>query len=485
MESEESIDGKYTIIEKKGFGATAIVFLVKDPNSQKVYAAKVLKKKSAFFDKEIEILETLKPINNNYIVNLIDSGTGNIIRANKPTKKQQQYLVLQYAPKGELFNYIYCTHKGLQEKYSKVIFSKILKGIQACHNAGICHRDLKMQNILLDENFNPKICDFGFATFNTGRLNESLGTLNYAAPEVLSNKPYDGFKADIFSLGVVLLTLVSCKIGFQEATKRDPYYRLIMTQHYGQYWNVVSSQIGEVSEELKRLYNKMVSFRPQERPTIEEILNDSWMKEINDLSKEDFAQLENQIREELLEREKKVNEELKIKLQTDGTSETDNSEMDNTRGVVEDEKEYFDLSLKPKYAQTGIGMNNYIKINGNLNPAKFMNSLINKLGKNIGDKCLFEESKKTLKFNIVFEEEEEIKEEEIPKELEEELAQLGLEENDENEEVDLKKKDCVIQVKMYESINGGYLLRFVKKSGELEDYYKHLESIISLAKQSL
>ena len=134
MESEESIDGKYTIIEKKGFGATAIVFLVKDPNSQKVYAAKVLKKKSAFFDKEIEILETLKPINNNYIVNLIDSGTGNIIRANKPTKKQQQYLVLQYAPKGELFNYIYCTHKGLQEKYSKVIFSKILKGLNYLKN---------------------------------------------------------------------------------------------------------------------------------------------------------------------------------------------------------------------------------------------------------------------------------------------------------------------------------------------------------------
>ena len=297
MESEDSIDGKYIIIEKKGHGATANVFLVKEPNSNKIYAAKVLKEKSEFFDKEIEVLDTLKPINNNYIVNLIESGTGNIIRVNRPTIQQKQYLVLQYAPKGELFNYIYCPHKGLQEKFSKVIFAKILKGIQACHNAGICHRDLKMQNILVDENFNPKICDFGFATFNTGKLNESLGTLNYAAPEILLNKPYDGFKADIFSLGVVLLTLVSCKIGFKEATKMDPYYRLIMTKHYGQYWNVVSSQIGEVSEDLKKLYNKMVSFRPQERPTIEEILNDDWMKEINDLTKEDYDQLENTIRE--------------------------------------------------------------------------------------------------------------------------------------------------------------------------------------------
>ena len=167
-------------------------------------------------------------------------------------------------------------------------------------------------------------------------------------------------------------------------------------------------------------------------------------------------------------------------METNGQSSSD---MDNSRGI-EEEKEYFDLSLKPKYAQTGIGMNNYIKIIGNLNPAKFMNYLISKISNVFGDKCSFKESKKALKFNIIFEEEE-LKEEEIPKELEEELAQLGLEENDENEENDLQKKDCVIQVKMYESINGGHLLRFVKKSGELDDYYKYLENIISLVKQLL
>jgi len=483
MESEESIDSKYIIIDKKGHGATANVFLVKEPNTNKTYAAKVLKEQSDLFDKEIEILNSLKPINNKYIVNIIESGTGHIIRANRPTTTRQ-YLVLEYAPKGELFNYIYCCHKGLQEKYSKIIFAKILKGVQACHNAGICHRDLKMQNILVDENFNPKICDFGFAAYNTGKLTESLGTLNYAAPEILLHKPYDGFKADIFSLGVVLLTLVSCKIGFMEATKRDPYYRLIMTKHYGQYWNVVSDQIKGVSEELKKLYNKMVSFRPQERPTIEDIFNDDWMKEIRDLSKEELNELESKIREEFLEREQKVNEELKKKIQTKGQSSID---MEGTRGIGDDAKEFFDLSLKPKYAQTGIGMNNYIKINGNLNPVKFMNSLITKISEKLGDNCSIEQSKKALKFNVIFEEEEK-EEEEIPKELEEELAQLGLEENDENEEneeKDLKRKECILQVKIYESVNGGHLLRFVKKSGELDVYYKNLDNIISLVKNLL
>ena len=83
-----------------------------------------------------------------------------------------------------MFNYIYFTENGLGEKYGKVIFRKILEGVQACHNANICHRDLKMQNILFDEQFNPKICDFGFAAFNEIDLKDYLGTETHAAPEI-------------------------------------------------------------------------------------------------------------------------------------------------------------------------------------------------------------------------------------------------------------------------------------------------------------
>ena len=154
MEIQETIDSKYIIIEKKGHGATASVYLVKEINKDTIYAAKVLKKSSELFDKEIQILTELKNQGNDnkYIVNIVDSGEGLIIRKNRP-QLTRQYLVLEYASKGELFNYIYAAKSGLNELYSKVIFAKILKGLQACHNAGICHRDLKMQNILVDENF--------------------------------------------------------------------------------------------------------------------------------------------------------------------------------------------------------------------------------------------------------------------------------------------------------------------------------------------
>ena len=195
----ERINDKYAILEKNGSGASAKVYFVKDPETEKTYAAKVMRKPTELFDKEIEILNSLKVTNNPLMINLVDNGTGNIVLKDKPPERKQ-YMILEYAPKGELFKYIYWYKQGLQEKYSKVIFDKILRGVLSLHKAGICHRDLKMQSILLDENYSPKICDFGFATFNTDKLNEPFGTLKYAAPEILSGIPYDGFKADIFSL---------------------------------------------------------------------------------------------------------------------------------------------------------------------------------------------------------------------------------------------------------------------------------------------
>ena len=129
MESQESIDNKYIITGRKGEGATADVYLVKEPVTQKIYAAKVLKEPCDYFDKEVEILKALQKINNPFVVNLIDSGSGTIVRANKPSQTSQ-YLVLEYAPKCELSSYIHCTDKGFQKKYIKVLFAKILKGVK-------------------------------------------------------------------------------------------------------------------------------------------------------------------------------------------------------------------------------------------------------------------------------------------------------------------------------------------------------------------
>ena len=433
---QETIDNKYIILEKKGHGATANVFCVKDFDHDTVYAAKILKKHSDLFDKEVNILNTLKTANSPYIVNIVGAGEGLIIRKNHP-QTTNQYLVLEYASKGELFNYIYCAKCGLSERHSKVIFAKILKGVQACHSKGICHRDLKMQNILVDADFNPKICDFGFATENNDHLTEYLGTQAYASPEILRNRAYDGFKADIFSLGVVLITLTTCKIGFGSATKYDPYYRLIMAKHIQKYWTEVEKHIKGMSQG------------------------------------EDF-----------LKRETAVNEVIKQEMEV----ENDDSMGSSGNRSGTDEEIYFDLSLKPKYAQTGLNMDNYIKLKGTLTPAKFMNSLANKINKKINkeynNECLIETNKEKLKFNVVFEENQ--TEEEIPEDLAKELKELGIDEDEEeNENNNIKRNDTIIQIKIFESLNGGYLLRFLRKGGEQKDYLDKIGKISALIKKMI
>ena len=82
---EEEIDSKFKIIEKIGHGGTANVFLVREINSSEIYAAKVLlENDSVYYEKEINILNSLKESNNPYIANIIASGEGPIIRKNRP-----------------------------------------------------------------------------------------------------------------------------------------------------------------------------------------------------------------------------------------------------------------------------------------------------------------------------------------------------------------------------------------------------------------
>ena len=478
-EQKSTINDEYLIVEKKGKGAYATVYLVKEPNTNQFYAAKVLKENTSTFQAEIQILDKISKLHNPYIVNLVKFGEGPIKIASKP-ETNKQYLILEYASKGELFDYIFCSQKGLKEKYVKVVFKKILKGVDAIHKSGICHRDLKMQNILVDEKFNPKICDFGFACeTGSGKLNQFLGTMNYAAPEMFYHRPYDGVKADIFSLGVVLLNLSTCKIGFCQSTKKDKYYRHIILKNYETYWNLVKSQIGEISPELKTLYLKMVAFNPEERPTIDQILVDPWMKEINDLNEQEYSLLEKEIYEEFLEMEKKVNANNE-KLSCESSSDI---AMGNTRGLEGDVNEYFELNLTPKYClKTGLNMKNYLKIQGALNPSNFMNSLASKF-KSKFKGCDIEAEKNKLKFNVVFEnEEEEVEETEEDKKINEELDKLKLENIDEFEE-GIQKKESIVQVKLFESANGGYVLRFAKKGGEIEDYHQNLDKIILATKE--
>jgi len=94
---------------------------------------------------------------------------------------------------------------------------------------GVAHRDLKLENLLVDEKLNLKVADFGFAkNKNINKLKSYKGTHTYMAPEIRDAKVYDGKKVDIFSAGVILFILTQGIFPFQAAKKEDHYYKMII-----------------------------------------------------------------------------------------------------------------------------------------------------------------------------------------------------------------------------------------------------------------
>ncbi|KAK9902575.1 hypothetical protein M0R45_001510 [Rubus argutus] len=107
----------------------------------------------------------------------------------------------------------------LTETEGRKLFQQLIDGVSYCHKQGVFHRDLKLENILLDSTGNIKICDFGFSALpqhfrSDGLLHTACGTPNYVAPEILANKGYDGAAADIWSCGVILFAILSGYLPF-------------------------------------------------------------------------------------------------------------------------------------------------------------------------------------------------------------------------------------------------------------------------------
>ena len=181
------------------------------------------------------------------------------------------------------------------------------------HNVNICHRNLNVNNILLDENYNPKITDLYFCCMNMNNLRGNVGREKYKAPEVLGNHPYNGKKADIFSLGQILFNLVTGLNGFNAASLKDNYYELIIGEDLNKYWELIRYMIKiDLFPEFKDLFIRMVNPNPGQRPKIDDILNHEWFREINDLNEEEMNVFENEVRNELILRENVFQREKQI-----------------------------------------------------------------------------------------------------------------------------------------------------------------------------
>ena len=315
MDAKKIIDERYMLLDTLGSGAFGTVYKVLDLSKNREYALKLMNKKYSVFINEVKINKIIKPFNNPFFIKYIDSNTYAYL-PEKESRQYDSYIVFELASKGDVIKYITHNNLGLNERLSKHFFSKILQIVISLHMIGICHRDLKLDNFLFDgDNFTLKLSDFGFSSLiirnKLGKAKKqrgSFGTRSYKAPEVVLEKEepkgYDGEKADIFSLGVILFSLRTCKIGFINAKSNDDLYKYIKEGKIAEYWSTLKKiGIDGLSEEFKNLYIKMVSPNPKNRPTLEQIYNDEWLKEIRDLSEEELVNYEKELIAELKRRE--------------------------------------------------------------------------------------------------------------------------------------------------------------------------------------
>lgn len=185
-------------------------------------------------------------------------------------------LVLEFCPGGELFDILYYTDK-LDAKTARTYFRMMIAGIEACHKAGITHRDIKPQNLLLDKNYQLKLTDFGLSKINENP-NETMsttyvGTRGYQAPELINNKKYTK-SCDIFSAGVVLFILLTGYPPFEQGSKKDKWYRPLYKQNPKKFWNQHDGC--GIDDECKSLLEAMLTYKPKNRITIDNIKKTKW-----------------------------------------------------------------------------------------------------------------------------------------------------------------------------------------------------------------
>lgn len=161
----------------------------------------------------------------------------------------------------------------------------MVEGLHACHQAGVAHRDMKAENILLDHEGNLKIADFGFAGPTMGRdgsgyLSTYCGTELYMAPEIHLKKAYKGSQVDIFASGIILFMMCLANQPFAKAGPKDPHYKCVAKSRADLFWKAHTKNRpdGDVfTPEFKELIEKMFTLDPEARITLEEIAQHAWV----------------------------------------------------------------------------------------------------------------------------------------------------------------------------------------------------------------
>ncbi|KAM3850544.1 LOW QUALITY PROTEIN: MAP/microtubule affinity-regulating kinase 3-like [Diretmus argenteus] len=246
--------GNYRLLKTIGKGNFAKVKLARHILTGREVAIKIIDKTQLnpnSLQKLFREVRIMKILNHPNIVKLFE-----VIETERTL-----YLVMEYASGGEVFDYL-VAHGRMKEKEARAKFRQIVSAVQYCHQKHIVHRDLKAENLLLDADMNIKIADFGFSNeFTLGnKLDTFCGSPPYAAPELFQGKKYDGPEVDVWSLGVILYTLVSGSLPFDGQNLKELRERVLRGKYRIPFY---------MSTDCENLLKRFLVLNPAKRGTLE------------------------------------------------------------------------------------------------------------------------------------------------------------------------------------------------------------------------
>uniref|UniRef100_A0A665TWH1 non-specific serine/threonine protein kinase n=1 Tax=Echeneis naucrates TaxID=173247 RepID=A0A665TWH1_ECHNA len=241
LADEQPHVGSYRLLKTIGKGNFAKVKLARHTLTGREVAIKIIDKTQlnpTSLQKLFREVSVMKLLNHPNIVKLFE-----VIETEKTL-----YLVMEYASGGQ----------------------NIVSAVEYCHQKRIVHRDLKAENLLLDADMNIKIADFGFSNeFTMGsKLDTFCGSPPYAAPELFQGKKYDGPEVDVWSLGVILYTLVSGSLPFDGQNLKELRERVLRGKYRIPFY---------MSTDCENLLKKLLVLNPGKRGNLQQVMKDRWM----------------------------------------------------------------------------------------------------------------------------------------------------------------------------------------------------------------